>query len=427
MTENKKTEYFAKIINDRPGKGFALVIICASALAAAGFTALLYTLFEGLGVWGINSSVPWGMDITNFVFWIGVGHAGTLISAILYLFGASWRGPLNRSAELMTLVALICAIVFPLIHTGRPYLALYRLLPYPNQMSLLPNFASPLVWDVFAIGSYFIVSVMFWYLGLIPDFAKLKNKLNSPVKRRLFELLSIGYSDSNLERARHAAVYTVLAGLATALVVSVHSVVSFDFSVTGVPGWKSEIFPVYFVAGAIYSGCAMVAGLIVILRKAYKLDDFISENCFDNLLKTTLASALILTLCFLGDLYGVYRSSHEADLNSFLARISGSNAVGFTLTIGLAFIVPHVFWFKKVRVTPAIILTTSVLINVGMWCERYSLIVPALETSQLAGGATFYYPTITEIAIFAGTLGLFAALITAAFRFVPVLTLWEKE
>ncbi len=424
-TEN--IEIIVHRINKPKSQRYMAVMAVACVLVLWGALGVASTFDLGLASWGINNAVPWAVDITNFVFWIGIGHAGTFVSAILLLFGSHWRNSINRSAELMTLVALCCAAFFPFIHAGRPHFAWYWLLPYPNQMGLLPNFRSPIVWDIMAIGTYFAVSVIFWYMGMIPDLYRVGPHLRSKRKRYFYELLSLGWNDSSRQRAAHARAYKLLAGLATALVVSVHSVVSFDFAVTDVSGWHSTIFPIYFVAGAIFSGCAMVALLTVLLRYSFKLGAVITDYNLDNLCKSILATALMLGFLFLADLAGLAASKNPSDWQALAARFSTAN-LPFTLSaLACVLALPHAFWSLRARTSPKAIIPICILITFGMWCERFSFIVPSLEAARTNCAEAVYIPTLTEISIFAGTAGAFILLIMLAFRFIPAVSLWETN
>ena len=383
--------------------------------------ALTWLFIKGIGIWGNNVPVGWAFDIINFVWWIGIGHAGTLISAILLLFKQDWRTSINRFAEAMTIFAVICAGIFPLIHTGRPWLAWYWLMPYPNTMSLWPNYKSPLIWDVFAVSTYFTVSLLFWGIGLIPDLATFRDKATSPLLKKFYGLLAMGWRGSARHWARYEKAYLILAGLSTPLVLSVHTVVSFDFSVGNLPGWHATIFPPYFVAGAVYAGFAMVLTLAIPLRALYKLHDFITPRHIENMCKIMLVTGLIVAYGYMSELFFGWYSGNEYEKFMLKNRTYyGPYAWTYWLLLLCNFIVPQLMWSKKMRHNLKVIFVVVMFINVGMWLERFVIIVTSLHRDFLPSSWQMFYPTVWDFMTLAGTIGLF---LTGMFLFVRVLPL----
>src|SRR6185295_85156 len=366
LTKNTPLAWFVTA-----GIGFMLVM---------GLMAALTWLFaKGIGIWGNNIPVGWAFDIINFVWWIGIGHAGTLISAILLLFKQDWRTSINRFAEAMTIFAVICAGLFPLIHTGRPWLAFYWLLPYPNTMTLWPNFKSPLIWDVFAVSTYFTVSLLFWFVGLIPDLATFRDKAVNPVVKTIYGILAMGWRGSARHWHRYETAYLILAGLSTPLVLSVHTVVSFDFSVSVLPGWHATIFPPYFVAGAVYAGFAMVLTLGIPLRKLYHLEDFITMRHIENMAKVMLVTGLVVVYGYFCELFFGWYSANEYERFMLRNRIYyGPYAWTYWMLLLCNFIVPQLMWSKRMRHSLTAVFTVSMFVNVGMWLERFVIIVTSL-------------------------------------------------
>jgi molybdopterin-containing oxidoreductase family membrane subunit len=388
--------------------------------------AITYLLFKGIGIWGNNVPVGWAFDIINFVWWIGIGHAGTLISAILLLFRQDWRTSINRFAEAMTIFAVICAGLFPLIHTGRPWLAAYWLFPYPNVMGLWPNFKSPLIWDVFAVSTYFTVSLMFWFVGLIPDLATFRDKATHPLLQRIYGLLAMGWRGSARHWARYEKAYLILAGLSTPLVLSVHTVVSFDFSVGIVPGWHATIFPPYFVAGAVYAGFAMVLTLAIPIRELYKLHDFITPRHIENCCKVMLVTGLIVVYGYMCEAFFGWYSGSEWERFMLKNRIYyGPYAWSYWLLLLCNFIVPQVLWSKRARHHLGVIFTVVMFINVGMWLERFVIIVTSLHRDFLPSSWEMYYPTRWDFITLGGTIGLFLTLMFLFVRVLPMISIFE--
>ena len=384
-------------------------------------------LLTGIGIWGNNVPVGWAFDIINFVWWIGIGHAGTLISAILLLFRQQWRTSINRFAEAMTLFAVACAAMFPLLHTGRPWLAIYWLFPYPNTMGLWPQFRSPLIWDVFAVSTYGTVSALFWLTGLVPDLATLRDKATSKVSRTIFGILSLGWRGSARHWQRYEMSYLLLAGISTPLVLSVHSVVSFDFAVSVLPGWHATIFPPYFVAGAIYSGFAMVMTLAVPLRKYYGLEDFITMRHIHNMTKVMLATGMIVAYGYANEAFFAWYSANPYEGYMMLNRMTGPYAVFYWSLIAINAAMIQLFWFRKVRDNVTLLFILSLFVNLGMWLERFIIIVTSLHRDFLPSSWDMYYPTRWDFAMFAGTIGLFFSLFFLFVRFLPAIAIFEMR
>ena len=386
-----------------------------------------HLLMTGIGIWGNNVPVGWAFDIINFVWWIGIGHAGTLISAILLLFRQQWRTSINRFAEAMTLFAVACAAMFPLLHTGRPWLAAYWLFPYPNTMGLWPQFRSPLIWDVFAVSTYFTVSLLFWFTGLVPDMATLRDRAQSKTARTIFGILSLGWRGSARHWQRYEMAYLLLAGISTPLVLSVHSIVSFDFAVSVLPGWHATIFPPYFVAGAIYSGFAMVLTLAIPLRKFYHLEDFITMRHIHNMTKVMLVTGMIVAYGYVNEAFFAWYSANPYEAYMMLNRMTGPYAVFYWSLIAINATMIQLFWFRKVRNNIALLFVLSLLVNVGMWLERFVIIVTSLHRDFLPSSWDMYSPTRWDFAMFAGTIGLFLSLFFLFIRFLPALAMFEMR
>ncbi len=397
----------------------------SSSMLLLGFVAVTYQIATGIGTWGLNRTVGWAFDITNFVFWIGIGHAGTLISAILFLFRQKWRTAVNRSAEAMTLFAVICAGLFPLIHMGRPWLA-YWMAPYPNTRgSLWINFRSPLVWDFFAISTYFLISLVFWYVGLLPDLATCRDRAKTGWRKRILGFFSLGWNGSYRTWHRYEMVYLLLAGLATPLVVSVHSIVSTDFATAVLPGWHTTIFPPYFVAGAIFSGMAMVLTLMLIARKVMHLEDYITVRHVDAMTKIVLATSCMVGLAYAIEFFSALYSGNPYEHFAFLNRALGPLAWGYWIMVGCNVLLPQLLWFKKVRTTVLVVFVLSLFVNVGMWFERFIIIVTSLQRDFLPSSWADYAPTLVEIATLIGSFGLFFTCFLVFCRFLPMIAMAE--
>src|SRR6266516_4255599 len=400
------------------GLSFILVLVllyCIAALVAVG-----------VGLFGIMIPVGWGFDIVNFVWWIGIGHAGTLISAILLLLRQKWRQSINRFAEAMTLFAVACAGLFPLIHLGRPWF-FYWLTPYPNTMELWPQWRSPLVWDVFAVSTYFLVSLLFWYVGLIPDLATLRDRSTSRTGQIIYGILAMGWRGSARHWHRYEVAYLLLAALATPLVVSVHTVVSFDFAVAILPGWHSTIFPPYFVPGAIYSGFAMVLVLSIPLRAVYQLEDFITTRHLQNMAKILLATGLIVAYGYMIEAFMAWYGGNPYEQYTIWNRLTGPYAPFYWALLLCNIAAPQVLWLRRVRTSASALFVISLIVNTGMWLERFVIVVTSLHRDFLPSSWGMYYPTIWDVATFVGTLGLFATLFFLFIRFMPMISIFEMR
>jgi Ni/Fe-hydrogenase subunit HybB-like protein len=387
--------------------------------------AVGWLFLKGTGIWGVNIPVGWGFAIINFVWWIGIGHAGTLISAILLLFKQSWRTSINRFAEAMTLFAVVCAGMFPLIHTGRPWLAAYWLLPYPNTMGLWPQFRSPLIWDVFAVSTYLTVSLLFWYTGLIPDVATFRDKAKNPAAKFFYGILSMGWRGSARHWHRYETAYLLLAGLSTPLVLSVHTVVSWDFSVSVIPGWHATIFPPYFVAGAIYSGFAMVLTLAIPIRAAYNMQDFITDRHLNNMAKVMLATGLVVGYGYMTEAFFGWYSANQYEAFMIKNRAFGPYAPMYWALIFCNIMTPQLLWFKKVRSNVPFLFVIALVVNVGMWLERFVIVITSLHRDFLPSSWGLYHPTKWDWATYLGTIGLFISLMFLFIRVLPMISIFE--
>jgi Ni/Fe-hydrogenase subunit HybB-like protein len=386
-----------------------------------------YLLFKGIGIWGNNVPVGWAFDIINFVWWIGIGHAGTLISAILLLLKQDWRTSINRFAEAMTLFAVACAAMFPLIHTGRPWLAAYWLLPYPNTMGLWPQFRSPLIWDVFAVSTYATVSALFWYVGLLPDLGTLRDRAKNKTAAMVYGVLSLGWRGSARHWQRYETAYLLLAGMSTPLVLSVHTVVSFDFAVSVIPGWHATIFPPYFVAGAIYAGFAMVLTLAIPLRVMYGLQDFITMRHLENMAKITLVTGLIVVYGYAMELFFAWYSASIYERYMMLNRLTGPYAWSFWALIFCNGIVPQTLWIKRLRTNTVWLFIMALIVSVGMWLERFVIIVVSLHRDYVPSSWNMFYPTFWDFSTFFGTIGLFITLMFLFIRVLPMISIFEMR
>jgi Ni/Fe-hydrogenase subunit HybB-like protein len=402
--------------------GFAL----SFALVMVLLYALTYLLLVGTGIWGINVPVAWGFAIINFVWWIGIGHAGTLISAVLLLLRQEWRTSINRFAEAMTLFAVASAGIFPLIHMGRPWL-FYWLLPYPNTMGLWPQWRSPLVWDVFAVGTYGTISLLFWYVGLVPDMATMRDQARSRPARFIYGFLAMGWRNAASHWQRYQTAYFLLAALATPLVISVHSIVGMDFAASVVPGWHVTIFPPYFVAGAVFSGFAMVITLAIPLRAAFGLHDFITMRHFNNMAKVILATGLIVAYGYLMEAFIAWYSGEEYERFVMVNRAFGPYAPAFWIMLTANVLAPQAFWSRRVRSSIPLLFIISIIVNIGMWFERYVIVVTSLHRDFIPAAWGFYDPTGWDWAIYLGTIGLFFALLFLFIRLLPIISIFEMR
>jgi len=385
-----------------------------------------YLIFTGVGVWGNNNPVMWGYPIVNFVFWVGIGHAGTLISAILFLFRQKWRTAINRFAEAMTIFAVICAGTFPGIHIGRVWLA-YWLFPIPNQMEMWPQFRSPLLWDVFAVGTYFTVSLLFWYLGMIPDLATMRDRSTTKVKQIAYGIVAVGWRGSMRHWHRYERAYLLLAALATPLVLSVHSVVSFDFAVSQLPGWHTTIFPPYFVAGAIFSGFAMVLTLAIPARELWGLKNFITMRHIENMCKIILFTGSIVGFAYSMEFFIAWYSGELYESFAFMNRAFGPYAWAYWIMVSCNVLTPQIFWFKKARTNIMVIFIASLVVNVGMWFERFVIVITSLANDFLPSSWGIFEPTWVDVLTFLGSFGLFMTFFLLFIRFLPVLAIAELK
>jgi Ni/Fe-hydrogenase subunit HybB-like protein len=388
--------------------------------------AVTKLVFVGVGIWGINHPVGWGFDILNFVWWIGIGHAGTLISAILLLLRQEWRTSINRFAEAMTLFAVAAAGLYPALHTGRPWFD-YWLFPYPNTMGLWPQFRSPLMWDVFAVSTYATVSLLFWYVGLIPDMATLRDRSRNPIGRVIYGALSLGWRGSAKHWHRYEHAYLLLAGLSTPLVLSVHTIVSFDFAVAQLPGWHSTFFPPYFVAGAVYAGFAMVLTLAIPARKIFKLEDFITMKHLENMGKIMLATGMIVFYSYLLEAFFAYYSGNPFERYMWLNRATGPYWKMYAMLIMCNGLAPQLMWVKRFRTSTVMLFITAMFVNVGMWLERFVIIPTSLHRDFLPSSWGMYHGTRWDWAMYIGSIGLFLFLLMLFLRFLPMISIFEMR
>lgn len=409
-----------------PGRTWWIAILITGALMTVGLALIGYTVYMGIGVWGNNSPVYWGFGIVNFVFWIGIGHAGTLISAILFLFRQHWRNAIARFAEAMTLFAVMTAGIFPLIHTGRPWIAFW-LFPYPNDMSLWINFRSPLAWDVFAISTYGLVSFMFWYVGLIPDLAAMREHAATKAHRFIYSVLSWGWVGFNRHWRHYERAYLLLAGLSTPLVISVHTIVSFDFATSVIPGWHATVFPPYFVAGAVFSGFAMVLTVLIILRKAFRMEHLITLKHLENMNKVVLATAWMVGFAYCIELFTAWYSGEAFERFAFWNRITGPYWWAFAIMFTCNVLVPQVHWAKRVRTSIPMMFVVSLLVNVGMWFERFVIIVTSLHRDFLPSSWGMFTPSPVDLGILLGSFGMFFTLVLVFVRVLPVISMTEVK
>ena len=401
-------------------------VLFVAALLIASFTGvgLFYLVSTGTGVWGLRSPAGWGWAIVNFVFWVGIGHAGTLISAILCLLRQKWRTSINRAAEAMTIFAVCCAGIFPLFHVGRVWFA-WWLFPIPNQNAIWPQFRSPLEWDVFAVSTYFTVSALFWYMGMIPDLATIRDRAQTLWRKAVYGFLAMGWRGGNRQWSNFEMAYLLLAGLSTPLVLSVHTIVSFDFAVSIVPGWHTTIFPPYFVAGAIFSGFAMVLTLMLPLRAIYRLHDVITQYHIDNMTKIILATGTMVGYAYATEFFIAAYSGNPYEKFAFINRAFGQYAWAYWIMVTCNVISPQLFWFKAVRQNHALVWIICLFVNVGMWFERFVITVTSLANDYLPSSWGYYSPTIVDIFTFFGTFGFFSVLFLLFVRFLPLLPMAE--
>jgi molybdopterin-containing oxidoreductase family membrane subunit len=421
------TEDVACVTENPAPVGWWVCFAIALGLVGVFLTCVGYLFWRGVGVWGNTSPVYWAWDITNFVWWVGIGHAGTLISAILFIFRQRWRTGINRFAEAMTIFAVICALIFPGIHVGRVWV-IYYMLPLPNQMSLWPNFKSPLVWDLFAVGTYFTVSVLFWYTGLIPDLATLRDRSRTKWRQRIYGLFALGWTGSNRHWQNYERAYLILAAISTPLVLSVHSVVSMDFATSVIPGWHTTIFPPYFVAGAVFSGFAMVETVFLIARSVFKLHRVVLMRHLDMMNKFLLLTSLLVGYAYAMEFFIAWYSGNEYEIAHFFKnRPTGPYYWAWLWMVGCNVLIPQVYWFKKARTNIPLMFVVAILINIGMWFERFVIIVSSLNRDFLPSSWGYFRPTIIDVGTFVGTIGIFFTRFLLFMRWLPMVAMAEVK
>ncbi|MCB9386008.1 MAG: polysulfide reductase NrfD [Bryobacterales bacterium] len=427
QTYGSVTDSIANICLGKDAPVFWYAGLLAGLMLAGGLAhGAVWLFLNGVGIWGLNIPVGWGFAIINFVWWIGIGHAGTLISAILLLFRQDWRTSINRFAEAMTLFAVASAGLFPLLHVGRPWLAFW-LMPYPNTMNVWPQFRSPLVWDVFAVSTYATVSALFWYTGLIPDLATMRDRAQNKVAKTLYGIFSLGWRGAARHWERYEIAYLILGGLSTPLVVSVHTVVSFDFAVSVIPGWHATLFPPYFVAGAIYSGFAMVLTLAIPVRHFYKLHDLITMRHIEAMAKITLATGLVVFYGYLMEVFFAWYSGNPYEQFMMKNRMMGPYGHMYWALIFCNGLTPQLLWFRKIRRNIPVLFVITLIVNVGMWLERFVIVVTSLHRDFLPSSWDMYYPTFWDWAIYIGSIGQFLVLFFLFLRFVPMIAMFEVK
>jgi molybdopterin-containing oxidoreductase family membrane subunit len=410
----------------KPPKVWYIIFGTALALLGVLGAMIVYLVTTGVGVWGNNQPVAWGWPIVNFVFWVGIGHAGTLISAVLFLFRQDWRTGINRFAEAMTIFAVVCAGMFPAIHVGRVWF-IWWVFPLPNQMAMWPNFRSPLLWDVFAVSTYFSVSLLFWYMGLVPDLASVRDRAITKAKRFWYGLFSLGWTGSNRQWHRYERAYLLLAALATPLVLSVHSVVSFDFATSQLAGWHTTIFPPYFVAGAIFSGFAMVLTLSIPARKIFGLEELITLRHIDNMTKVIMATGMMVGYAYAMEFFMAWYSGNMYEGFTFINRAFGPYAWAYWIMVSCNVLSPQIFWFKKIRRNLTVVFIMSLFVNVGMWFERFVITVTSLNRDFLPSSWHYFTPTWVDICTLIGSFGLFFTLFMLFCRFLPQVAISEVK
>ena len=412
------------VLTRKTSRGWVGGLLFSCMLLMVLMYASAYLLARGIGIWGTTVPVGWAFPIINFVWWIGIGHAGTLISAVLLLLHQDWRTSINRFAEAMTLFAVCCAGIFPLLHLGRPWL-FHWLMPYPNTMGLWPNFRSPLVWDVFAVSTYFTCSALFWYMGLIPDLASLRDRATGRAQRIIYGMMAMGWRGSAKHWQRYEIAYLLMAGLCTPLVVSVHSIVGLDFAASIVPGWHTTIAPPYFVVGAILSGFAMVMTLMIPLRAVYRLEDFVTNKHLDNMAKVILATSMMMAYGYLCEVFYAYYSGNEYERYVTLNRALGPYAWSYWALLASNILCPQIFWFNWARSSVPVLFFVSLAVNLGMWLERFVIVVISLHRDYLPSSWRMYYPTVWDFAHFIGSIGLFFTLMFLFLRLLPMISIFE--
>src|SRR5690625_61160 len=415
----------APMETDAPAIWYVLLTIGLLLLGVLG-VSVVYLIYMGIGIWGLNNPISWGWAIVNFVWWVGIGHAGTLISAILFLFRQDWRTGINRAAEAMTIFAVMCALIFPGIHVGRIWLV-YWLFPLPNQMHMWPNFRSPLLWDVFAVGTYFTVSLLFWFTGLIPDLATMRDRAQTRARKIAYGIFSVGWRGSNRHWLNYERAYLLLAGLSTPLVLSVHTIVSFDFAVSQLPGWHTTIFPPYFVAGAIFSGFGMVLTLMIPVRKLFSLEDFITKRHLENVAKILLTTGMIVGYAYLMEFFVAWYGANPYESYTFIARMFGPYWWAYWSMIACNVLIPQIFWFQRARSHVPTLFIVSIFVNIGMWFERFVIIVTSLTRDFMPSSWDYFSPTKWDILTYLGSFGLFTTLFCLFLRYLPVVAIAESK
>ena len=418
------TDKISGIVEVKTPPMWVIVTLFFASLTLMFLGIIVHLIATGIGIWGLQIPVGWGFDIVNFVFWVGIGHAGTLISAILFLLRQRWRTSINRFSEAMTLFAVMCAAIYPTVHVGRIWV-IYFLLPIPNQMAMWPNFRSPLLWDVFAVGTYFTCSLLFWYLGLIPDLATLRDRAKNRVRKIIFGVLSLGWRGANRQWKNYEMAYLLLAGISTPLVLSVHSVVSTDFAVSILPGWHTTIFPPYFVAGAIFSGFAMVVTLSIIARKVFHLQEIITLNHLDKMSKIMLVTGMMVGYAYACEFFISWYSGNIYERFTFMNRAFGPYAWAYWIMVSCNVLIPQILWIKKIRRSIPILFVLSILVNVGMWFERFVITVTSLAADFLPSSWGYYKPSLYDIGMLIGSFGLFLTLFLFFVRFLPMVAMSE--
>jgi len=421
------SDQIAGIIEGKTPRWWWVMMACSLPLMLMCFAMIGYLISTGVGVWGLNHPIAWGWAIVNFVFWIGIGHAGTLISAVLFLLRQKWRTSINRAAEAMTIFAVMCAGIFPGIHVGRIWFA-WWLFPLPNANGpIWPQFRSPLLWDVFAVSTYFTVSFLFWYMGLIPDLATIRDRCKGFIRKFAYGLFSLGWTGSNRHWSNYEKAYLLLAGLSTPLVLSVHSIVSFDFAVSQLPGWHTTIFPPYFVAGAIFSGFGMVLTLMIPLRSIFKLEDLLTIRHIELMCKVTLATGTIVGYAYGMEFFIAWYGGNPYEAYAFQNRAFGPYWWAYWIMISCNVITPQFFWFKKLRTNVVVVWVLSIFVNIGMWFERFVIVVTSLHRDYLPANWGYYSPTKVDVLTFIGTFGLFMVLFLLFIRFLPLIAISEVK
>jgi Ni/Fe-hydrogenase subunit HybB-like protein len=426
ISMHEVTEAVAKVTENKAPRGWWFAFLFAASFTGILGIAVGILFWFGVGVWGNNSPTYWAWDITNFVWWIGIGHAGTLISAVLFLFRQKWRTAINRFSEAMTIFAVMCAGMYPGLHVGRAWYA-YYMFPIPNQMSLWPNFKSPLMWDIFAVSTYFTVSLLFWYVGLIPDFATLRDRAKTAVRRKVYAAFALGWLGSNRHWQNYERAYLILAAFSTPLVLSVHSVVSFDFATSVIPGWHTTIFPPYFVAGAVFSGFAMVMTLMLITRAVYGVKSIVTMKHLELMNKIMLTTGSLVGYAYGMEFFIAWYSGNDYEMFTFINRATGPYAWAYWTMISCNVITPQIFWSKKMRTSIPVMFVASILINIGMWFERFVIIVTSLHRDFLPSSWGYFRPTMIDVFTYMGTLGFFFTAFLLFIRWIPMIAIAEVK